>query len=103
MPTEEGPHLSLGQLLIKKAREGVRVCLLIWDDRTSLNNPLIFRSGLMMTHDEDTRRYFRGTGVRTPLRLVADLVGPSIELKHRSMCSLVISHMILCLHSATQL
>ena len=66
VPTEEGPHPSLGQLLINKAREGVRVCLLIWDDRTSLNNPLLFKSGLMMTHDEDTRRYFRGTGVRNP-------------------------------------
>lgn len=62
-PMEDSPELTLGQLLKKKAREGVRVCLLIWDDKTSLNNPLIFKSGLMMTHDEDTRRYFRGTKV----------------------------------------
>lgn len=58
---EDTEHLTLGQLLKAKAREGVRVCLLIWDDKTSLNNPLMSTSGLMATHDEDTRRYFKGT------------------------------------------
>ena len=58
---EDTEHLTLGQLLKEKAREGVRVCLLIWDDKTSLNNPLMSTSGLMATHDEDTRRYFKGT------------------------------------------
>lgn len=61
---DDTDHMTLGELLKKKAREGVRVCLLIWDDKTSLNNPLVMNGGLMMTHDEDTRRYFRNTKVR---------------------------------------
>ena len=63
MATQDGKYPSLGELLKQKASEGVRVCLLIWDDKTSLNNPFLGQSGLMMTHDEDTRRYFRGTKV----------------------------------------
>jgi phospholipase D1/2 len=63
--TQDGPHPSLGELLIKKAKEGVRVCLLIWDDKTSLNNPFL-TFGMMATHDEDTRRYFNGSKVFAP-------------------------------------
>ena len=37
--------------MVKKADEGVRVLLLVWDDATSINNPLL-KGGLMMTHDE---------------------------------------------------
>jgi len=40
-----------GELLIQKANEGVKVLLLVWDDATSINNPLL-KGGLMMTHDE---------------------------------------------------
>lgn len=40
-----------GELLVRKANEGVRVLLLVWDDATSINNPLL-KGGLMMTHDE---------------------------------------------------
>ena len=36
---------------MRKADEGVKVLLLVWDDATSLNNPLL-KGGLMMTHDE---------------------------------------------------
>jgi len=63
--TQDGPHPSLGEHLIRKAKEGVRVCLLIWDDKTSFNNPFLLKSGMMATHDEDTRRYFRGSKVRS--------------------------------------
>lgn len=59
--TQDGKYPSLGELLKQKAKDGVRVCLLIWDDKTSLNNPFLLKSGLMATHDEDTRQYFRGT------------------------------------------
>ncbi|KAM3299745.1 hypothetical protein ACQJBY_040977 [Aegilops geniculata] len=55
---------TLGELLKKKAAEGVRVLMLVWDDRTSLGLGPIRRDGLMATHDEDTATYFRGTGVR---------------------------------------
>ncbi|CAL8469780.1 g9322 [Coccomyxa elongata] len=57
---------TLGELLKKKAEEGVRVLLLVWDDQTSLNSPLL-RNGLMATHDEDTRLFFSGTTVECAL------------------------------------
>ena len=66
-----------GELLVKKAREGVRVCMLVWDDKSSVNNKMMGGSGMMATHDEDTRRYFANTGVSTthytlPMDHVAD-------------------------------
>ena len=42
---------ATGELLKRKAEEGVSVLLLVWDDRTSVNSPLL-RGGLMATHDE---------------------------------------------------
>ena len=48
---------------MKKAREGVRVCMLVWDDKSSINTELLGGNGMMATHDEDTRRYFKNTGV----------------------------------------
>ncbi|GJP53963.1 hypothetical protein CLOM_g13073 [Closterium sp. NIES-68] len=55
--------MPLGQLLIRKAREGVRVLVLIWDDRTSLNNAAFRTAGMMGTLDEETYSYFRHTKV----------------------------------------
>lgn len=34
-PLPEGGDLNLGELLKFKSQEGVRVCLLVWDDKTS--------------------------------------------------------------------
>lgn len=59
--------LTLGELLKRKAKEGVRVLLLVWDDRTSLGLGPIKRDGLMATHDQDTAGYFKGTGVQCVL------------------------------------
>ncbi|KAL3162479.1 hypothetical protein ABBQ32_010140 [Trebouxia sp. C0010 RCD-2024] len=59
----EAPYLTLGDLLVKKAREGVRVCMLVWDDKSSLNSTLLGFGGMMATHDEDTRKFFKNTGV----------------------------------------
>lgn len=39
-PMEEGQWPSIGNLLKSKAAEGVRVLLLIWDDKTSLDGSL---------------------------------------------------------------
>lgn len=50
---------------MKKDREGVRVCMLVWDDKSSINSALLGGNGMMATHDEDTRRYFKNTGVRS--------------------------------------
>lgn len=60
-----GGDISLGELLKKKATEGVRVLMLVWDDRTSVG--ILKRDGLMATHDEDTLHYFQGTEVNCVL------------------------------------
>ncbi|GJW41440.1 phospholipase D alpha 1-like protein [Tanacetum coccineum] len=59
-----GGDMTLGELLKKKASEGVRVLMLVWDDRTSGD---LFKSGFMATHDEDTGKYFRGSEVNCVL------------------------------------
>lgn len=60
-----GGEIMLGELLKKKASEGVRVLMLVWDDRTSVG--LLKRDGLMATHDEDTANYFQNTDVHCVL------------------------------------
>jgi len=64
-PVPESQGVTLGELLKKKAAEGVRVNLLVWDDRTSLE--VFHRDGLMATHDEDTLAYFEGSQVNCRL------------------------------------
>ncbi|XP_028799098.1 phospholipase D alpha 1-like [Neltuma alba] len=59
------PSMTLGELLLKKADEGVRVLMLVWDDRTSDE---LRKVGLMATHDEEeTAQYFRNTKVKCAL------------------------------------
>ncbi|KAJ4796875.1 Phospholipase D [Rhynchospora pubera] len=60
-----GGDITLGELLKKKASEGVRVLMLVWDDRTSVG--LLKKDGLMATHDEDTSNFFKGTEVNCVL------------------------------------
>lgn len=60
-----GGDISVGELLKKKASEGVRVNMLVWDDRTSVQ--LLKKDGLMATHDEETANYFNGTEVNCVL------------------------------------
>ena len=60
---QDGKYPSLGELLIERANAGVRVCVLVWDDKTSLNVPLLRTQGLMMVHDEDMHNFFRDTKV----------------------------------------
>ncbi|KAL2243246.1 UNVERIFIED_CONTAM: Phospholipase D alpha 4 [Sesamum indicum] len=58
------PHargVKLGELLKRKAEEGVAVRILLWDDETSL--PVIKNKGVMKTHDEDALAYFKHTKV----------------------------------------
>ena len=50
-----GGDVTIGELLKKKASEGVRVLLLVWDDRTSVD--VLKKDGLMSAaHRESTRR-----------------------------------------------
>lgn len=60
-----GGDITLGELLKKKASEGVKVCMLVWDDRTSVG--LLKKDGLMATHDEETEQFFRGSDVHCVL------------------------------------
>ncbi|KAG7168257.1 phospholipase D gamma 2-like [Homarus americanus] len=50
---------TLGELLKQKAGEGVRVILLIWNEKFSA----ILCAGLLNTFDEDTEKYFEHTSV----------------------------------------
>ncbi|XP_077212445.1 phospholipase D alpha 1 [Tasmannia lanceolata] len=60
-----GGDVTLGELLKRKASEGVRVLMLVWDDRTSVG--LLKKDGLMATHDEETANYFHDTDVNCVL------------------------------------
>ncbi|GAV87053.1 C2 domain-containing protein/PLDc domain-containing protein/PLD_C domain-containing protein [Cephalotus follicularis] len=60
-----GGDITLGELLKKKASEGVNVLMLVWDDRTSVG--LLKKDGLMATHDEETEHYFQNTDVHCVL------------------------------------
>jgi phospholipase D1/2 len=62
-PTESS--ITLGEILKKKANEGVNVLVLVWDDRTSV--PAFKKDGLMGTHDQETAEYFKNTKVRCVL------------------------------------
>ncbi|MED6131309.1 Phospholipase D beta 1 [Stylosanthes scabra] len=63
----DGKACTLGELLKAKSQEGVRVLLLVWDDPTS-NSFLGQKTvGLMDTHDEDTRHFFKHSSVRVLL------------------------------------
>lgn len=60
----EIPHargVKLGDLLKRKAEEGVAVRVMIWDDETSL--PIIKNKGVMGTNDENAFAFFKTTKV----------------------------------------
>ncbi|XP_073119175.1 phospholipase D delta-like isoform X2 [Henckelia pumila] len=62
-PLPRGGDLTLGELLKYKSQEGVRILLLVWDDKTSHDKPLINTEGVMKTHDEETKKFFRNSSV----------------------------------------
>ncbi|XP_057493395.1 phospholipase D delta-like [Actinidia eriantha] len=66
-PLPSGGELCLGDLLKYKSQEGVRVLLLIWDDKTSHDKFLLKTEGFMQTHDEETRKFFRHSSVHCVL------------------------------------
>ncbi|KAL0924255.1 hypothetical protein M5K25_005071 [Dendrobium thyrsiflorum] len=57
----EAGEATLGEMLKRKAEEGVRVLMLVWDDRSSVGE--LKKDGVMATHDQDTAEYFRGSRV----------------------------------------
>ncbi|XP_058086956.1 phospholipase D beta 1-like [Magnolia sinica] len=62
-----GSDVTLGDLLKAKSQEGVRVLLLVWDDPTSKKLWVLQTGGLMETHDEETRRFFKHSSVQVLL------------------------------------
>ncbi|KAL3649508.1 Phospholipase D beta 1 [Castilleja foliolosa] len=58
---------TLGELLKSKSQEGVRVLLLVWDDPTSRSILGYQTHGVMQTHDEETRRFFKHSSVQVML------------------------------------
>ncbi|XP_050241649.1 phospholipase D delta-like isoform X3 [Quercus robur] len=56
-----GGDSTLGELLKFKSEEGVRVLMLVWDDKTSGDS--FFKTGMMQTHDEETRKFFKHSSV----------------------------------------
>lgn len=56
--------LTLGELLRKKAEQGVRVLLMIWGETTSI----------MGTHDTETENYFKGQKQRVFTRCTTNFV-----------------------------
>ncbi|XP_058101957.1 phospholipase D alpha 4 isoform X3 [Magnolia sinica] len=53
--------VTIGELLKRKAEEGVAVRIMLWDDETSL--PIIKNKGVMRTHDQDAFDYFKHSKV----------------------------------------
>ncbi|XP_002530670.2 phospholipase D delta [Ricinus communis] len=66
-PLPSGGELSLGELLKYKSQEGVRVVMLIWDDKTSHDKFYLKTEGVMQTHDEKTRKFFKHSSVHCVL------------------------------------
>ncbi|KAK9948329.1 hypothetical protein M0R45_003910 [Rubus argutus] len=66
-PLPRGGDLTLGDLLKYKSEEGVRVLLLVWDDKTSHDKFLFKTAGMMGTHDEETRKFFKNSSVNCVL------------------------------------
>ncbi|CAN0918889.1 Phospholipase D delta [Linum grandiflorum] len=62
-PLPRGGDLTLGDLLKYKSEEGVRVLLLVWDDKTSHDKFGLSTAGVMGTHDEETRKFFKHSSV----------------------------------------
>ncbi|GLT74157.1 hypothetical protein SLA2020_459710 [Shorea laevis] len=56
-------NFTLGELLKYKSEEGVRVLLFLWDDRTSHHKLGIKTAGVMHTHDEETKKFFKHSSV----------------------------------------
>ena len=59
---EKASHL--GNLLKQKSLEGVKVLILLWNEKLSTDRHI---NGLMRTHDVETEKFFQGTNVECVL------------------------------------
>ena len=63
---------TLGELLCRKADQGVEVKVMVWSEKSS--GEIVGDKGMMNTHDMETYRYFKdGTNYRTSNRVIAAL------------------------------
>mmetsp|Transcript_40049 Transcript_40049/g.63321 ORF Transcript_40049/g.63321 Transcript_40049/m.63321 type:complete len:831 (-) Transcript_40049:151-2643(-) len=65
-----GGDETIGELLRRKACEGVKVLIHIWDEKMSyksMDGAEVKSQGLMCTHDEDTALFFAGSPVKVIL------------------------------------
>eukprot|EP01012_Entosiphon_sulcatum_P017982 TRINITY_DN2272_c0_g1_i2.p1 TRINITY_DN2272_c0_g1~~TRINITY_DN2272_c0_g1_i2.p1 ORF type:complete len:1003 (+),score=261.19 TRINITY_DN2272_c0_g1_i2:254-3262(+) len=72
-PLDDRGLPTVGELLKLKAEQGVRILLLVWDEILSMDNKVLntlvaaTQSGMMSTHDEETRKFFEKTAVKCQL------------------------------------
>ncbi|KAG5034224.1 hypothetical protein JHK87_009134 [Glycine soja] len=64
-PMKPRTRITLGELPKMKAEEGVKVLMLVWDDRTSVLD--FKKNGLMAAHDQETADYFKNKKVNCVL------------------------------------
>ncbi|KAI5443219.1 hypothetical protein KIW84_012034 [Lathyrus oleraceus] len=62
-PLPWGGDLTLGELLKYKFEEGVRIVSLVWDVKASHDKVFFKSTGIMMTHDEETKKFFKHSSV----------------------------------------
>ena len=56
---------TLGQILVDKAQEGVKVYVMVWSEKTS--GDFVGEQGVMGTHDMETYNFFKNTDVHCAL------------------------------------
>ena len=68
-------------MLKRKAEQGVKVVLMVWNEKLSTDRT----DGVMATHDNDTENFFEGTEVRVQL-VTRQKEGGLVEDQFVSFC-----------------
>ncbi|XP_031262656.1 phospholipase D delta-like [Pistacia vera] len=100
-PLPSGGDLTLGELLKYKSQEGVRVLLLIWEDKTSHDKFGVKTAGLMATHGKETKRFFRDSSVNCVLA-PRYLAGSKRNMFKRKIAGTIFTHHRKCVIVDTQ-
>ena len=74
---------TLGEILKRKADEGVRVLIMVWNEALSTD---VYTPGVMGTHDEETRIFFDGSEVEVVLAPRSKNKGKLLETNFVSTC-----------------
>ena len=76
-----GHSSNVGELLKRKAEQGVKVIILVWNEKLSTD----VTDGMMATYDNDTKQFFEGTKVQV-LLVVRQKEGGLLEDQFVSFC-----------------